>query len=379
MQFTRSLIAGLLLLTATSLPLRAQNLTLPPSGDNQKASVTQGIGPVRVTVDYSSPDVHAPDGTDRRGKIWGQLVPWGTTNLGIGTCTECPWRVGANENTTFTTTHDVLVQGQPLPAGRYGLHMIPQQDEWTVIFSRDADSWGSYHYDPANDALRVTAKPAASEYNEWLTFEFTDRRPDRATLAFKWEELQLPLTIEVPEIANVYLAEIRKELKGSAGFSSQNLLTAARFALRSGAPEEALSWATTAVRGNYVGAENFQTLSTLADAQEANGMKAEAAATRKQALNHRSAGPGDLHQYARTLLAQGKTAEALEVWQLNARRFKDEWPVHVGLARGYSAAGRYKEALKHAKLALAQAPDEMNRRSLETAIERLGRGEDFNR
>ena len=102
----------------------AQGLTLPPNGDNPQAVVSQAIGPVRVTIDYSSPRV-VRGKNDRRGKIWGEVVPYGMSDLGFNGCTSCPWRAGANENTTFTVTHDVKIQGQTLPAGTYGLHMIP--------------------------------------------------------------------------------------------------------------------------------------------------------------------------------------------------------------------------------------------------------------
>ncbi|HVR43714.1 MAG TPA: DUF2911 domain-containing protein [Thermoanaerobaculia bacterium] len=372
-----------LLLTLSAMLLSAsvlaQGITLPPSGDNQKASVSQHIGPVVVTIDYSSPDVHAPNGADRRGKIWGGLVPYGMVSLGIGTCgDQCPWRVGANENTVLSVTHDVLVEGRPLPAGRYGVHMIAQEGDWTLILSRDADSWGSYYYDAANDALRVPVTPAKSEYHEWLTWEFTDRRPDRATVALQWEDLQIPFTIAVPEIAEAYLGEIRKDLRGMAGFNWQNRIAAAQYALRVKSLDEALSWAQTAVDGTFVGRENFQTLSTLADAQEAKGMTEAAAATRRRALGHATATAGDLHQYARRLIGAGKGVEAVAVAQLAGRRFREEWPVNVTLARAYSAAGRYRDALRHAKRALGQAPDDMNRRSLQEAVAKLERGEDIN-
>src|SRR5205085_8851100 len=116
-------------------------LTLPPSGNNQKASVVQYIGPVRVAIEYSSPAVHGPDGKDRRGQIWGKLVPYGLTNQGFGNGKPTPWRAGANENTVFAVSHDVMVEGKPLPAGRYGLFMIPGQEEWTLIFSKNAKAW----------------------------------------------------------------------------------------------------------------------------------------------------------------------------------------------------------------------------------------------
>ncbi|HEY0155817.1 MAG TPA: DUF2911 domain-containing protein [Thermoanaerobaculia bacterium] len=373
-RFTTALGAVLLMVTSAG----AQGISTPPPGDNQKSSVTQYIGLVRVTIDYNSPDVHAPNGEDRRGKIWGQLVPWGAPDTAFGTCTECPWRAGANENTVFTVSHDVKVEGQPLPAGSYGLHMIPAQDEWTVIFSKNSASWGSFYYDPKEDALRVKVKPSKSDFHEWLTYEFIDRRPDKATVALKWEELQVPLTITVDNITDLHLAAIRNELRSSPGFTWQNWVQAAQYALQAKRPADALEFAEVAVNRQFVGQENFQTLSTLATAQEAAGKIEEAKATREKSLQHRTAGPVEIHQYARQLLTLGKKEEALRVWELNAKRYPGQWPVHVGLARGYSAVGRYKEALKHAKLALAQAPDDINKQSLTAAVAKLEQGKDMN-
>jgi len=365
-----SLVAGSALAQTT--------ITTPPNGDNQPSSVTQHIGLVEVKIDYSSPDVHAPDGTDRRGKIWGGLVPYGAPDDPFGTCTECPWRAGANQNTVFTVSHDVKIEGQPLPAGSYGLFMIPGTDEWTVAFSKNSTSWGSYFYDAKEDALRVKVKPSKAEYNEWLTYEFTDRRPDRATVALKWEELQVPITITVDDPTGLYLARIREELRNSPGFNWQNWLAAAQYALRAKRNEDALAFAEVATSRQFVAMENFQTLSTLAQAQEATGMTAESKVTRERALNHHTAGPLELHQYGRLLMSQGKKEEAVKVFELNAKRHPNAWPVHVGLARGYSAAGRYKDALKHAKLALAQAPDDPNRQILTDGIKKLEAGKDMN-
>jgi hypothetical protein len=374
----RTTLSAFALSALLAVNAAAQAISTPPSGDNQKSSVSQNIGLVEVKIDYSSPDVHAPDGTDRRGKIWGALVPWGTPDDPFGTCTECPWRAGANENTVFTVSHDVKVEGQPLAAGSYGLHMIPGADEWTVIFSKDSTSWGSYFYDAKNDALRVKVKPSKAEFNEWLTYEFTDRKPDAATVALKWEELQVPFTIAVSNATDLYMARIREELRNFQGFNWQNWMAAAQYAIRVNRPNDALEFADAAVNRQFIGVENFQTLSMLAQAQEAAGKSAESTATRDKALNHRTAGPLELHQYGRQLLGQAKKEAALKVFELNAKRHPNTWPVHVGLARGYSAVGRYKDALKHAKLALAQAPDDQNRKTLADGIKKLEEGKDMN-
>lgn len=356
----------------------AQSLTTPPNGDNQRAIVTQYVGLVRVTIDYHSPDVTGPQGESRRGKIWGQLVPFGLANLGYGSCTECPWRAGANEGTTFEVSHDVEIQGKPLPAGIYGVHMIPGENEWTIIFSKNAKAWGSFFYDPKDDALRVTTKPKASEYHEWLTYEFTDRQPDKATVALKWEELAIPFEITVPRIVDYYVLQMKEELEGAAGFVWQNLDAAANYALQNGRNVEALAWATRAVNDPFSGNANFTTLMTLSQAQEANGKSAEAAATAKQAIEHPAATANQIHQYGRQLIAKGKGEDALAAYKVSQKRFGEQWPVNVSMMRGYSAVGNYKEALKYAKKALAQAPDQANKDNLARLIERLEKGENVN-
>ena len=375
----RSFIASVALSTLIAGAALAQAISTPPSGDNQKSSVTQHIGPVEVTIEYNSPNVHAPNGDDRRGKIWGTLVPWGAPDDPFGTCTECPWRAGANENTVFSVSHDVKIQGQPLKAGSYGLFLIPaEQGDWTLILSNNSTSWGSFFYSAAEDALRVKVTPGKSDYNEWLTYEFTDRQPAQATVALKWEDLQVPWTIQVDNVTDLYLTRIREELRSYPGFNSENWVNAAQYALQTKRPNDAVEFADAAVNRTFIGEENFQTLNTLATAQEAAGKSAESKATRERAMNHPSATVIDLHQYGRQLLGQGKKEEALRIWELNAKKNPNVWPVHVGLARGYSAAGRYKEALKHAKLALAQAPDEVNKKNLAAGITKLEAGKDMN-
>jgi tetratricopeptide (TPR) repeat protein len=328
----------------------AQTLTLPPDGGNQRAEVSQQIGLVRASIEYSSPDVHGPNGEDRRGKIWGGLVPYGIHDLGFNNA-KGPWRAGANENTVFTVSHDVTIEGKPLKAGRYGLHMLAGENEFTIIFSNNSTSWGSFSYKEAEDALRVTVKPEKAPYREWLTYDFVDRQPDRATVALLWEELRIPFTIAVPDMPALYIENMRRELRNAQGFQSQGWQAAAQYCLQNNRNlEEALTWAENAISQPGIGQANFSTLSTKAQILERLKKTTEATAVMAQAMDHPSAQPIEIHQYGRRLLAEGKAKEALAVFQKNAARFKDAWPVHVGLARGYSAIGDYKTALKHAAI-----------------------------
>jgi hypothetical protein len=364
---------------ALSAAAGAQLVPGPPSGDNQKASVSQWIGPVEIDVIYHSPNVHGPDGSDRRGKIWGDgnLVPWGMSEQAFGTCGKnCPWRAGANENTVVRVSHDVLIEGQPLAAGSYGLHMLPGESEWTVIFSKNATSWGSFFYDPAEDALRVSVKPRKNEYREWLTYEFTDRETDHARLELQWEDLALPIEIRVDKIDEIYFTRLANLLRDSPGFDWQAWTQGARFCLqRKMHLDVAERWARYAIGATFVGRDNFETRSTLAQVLVAEGRGSEAKAEMEKALADPAASAGDLHQYGRLLLGMGEKEEALRIFQLNAERHPGVWPVEGGLMRGYAAVGDAKQALEHARKALAQAPDTLNRQFLERAIARLEKGD----
>jgi hypothetical protein len=362
-----------LVLLCLSATANAQ-LTMPPDGDNQRSTVTQQIGPVSVRVEYSSPRVvHGKE--DRRGQIWGKLVPWGLSDLGFNDCTHCPWRAGANENTVFTVDHDVKVQGQPLPAGRYGVHMIPSEKEWTVIFSKDSTSWGSFSYDPKEDALRVTTRAEKAPYREWLSYEFPTREPAHATLALEWEELRVPLDITVEDAPALWAQSMRRELRDMKGFYAENWRNAAEYCVTNKvALGDALAWAKKAVSAPFIGQETFRSLMTLSRAEAANGHAADSDKAFQRAIAHQTANALEIHMLGRKLLTDGKKEEAMKVFAANAKRFPNQWPVHVGLLRGYAALGKQKEALTEARLALPQAPDNLNRESLQKMIHSLESG-----
>ena len=362
------LLAACALLSLASVAA-AKDITLPPSGDNQYSKVTQGIGLVRVSIEYNSPNVHAPDGRDRAGHIWGELVPYGLYDLSYNNCTKCPWRGGANENTVFTTSHPVKIEGQALPAGSYGLFFIAGKDEWTVIFSKNYKSWGAFWYDPAEDQLRVQVKPAECDYHEWLTYEFTDREKDHATVALQWEKLQVPFRNTVDDMPGVYVANLKQEFRNAQAFKWQTFREAAIFCLVNKTHlDDGLAWAQEAVSRPGTGVENIQTLSVLAELQLATGQTAEGQKTLDKALAARDANPVDIHQIARFQQNSGDPELAKKIFLANAKKFPNQWPVNVGLARYHAMSGDNKQAVTYAKKALAQAPDEGNKKNLEGLI-----------
>jgi tetratricopeptide (TPR) repeat protein len=337
----------------------AQGLTLPPSGDNQKASVIQNIGPVTVTINYSSPNVHAPNGTDRKGHIWGELVHYGFIDQGFGPAKAAPWRAGSNENTTITFSHDVKIGGKDLKAGTYGLFLDVEKDGlWTWIFSNNSKSWGSYYYNQGEDALRIQAAPQDAAYTEFLTYGFDDREANAAVAYLQWENKKIPFKIEVPNVNDLYVGIIRNELRGNVGFDYKNIMAAAQFCARNKINlEEALVWADAAINPP-LGTEEFGSLQTKAMVLRAMNKNDEAETVMAKAINHPTASVQGIHQYARTLLSEGKKEKALEVFKLNRQRHpEDTFTTYVGLARGFTAVGDTKNAIKNWETAIKNIPE----------------------
>jgi hypothetical protein len=186
---TLGLVLTLALLMALPSVALAQGNRIPAS---LRATVTQKLGTDAViTIDFGRPGV-------KGRKIWGGLVPYGM-NPGnqYSKNKPYPWRAGANENTTIEFNKNVLIEGKPLPAGKYGIHMIPGEKEWIVIFSKKNDDWGSFGYTQDNDALRVTVIPVKAPHQEWLTFGFDDLAGTSATAYLHWEQLKVPFKIEL--------------------------------------------------------------------------------------------------------------------------------------------------------------------------------------
>jgi len=195
----------------------------------------------------------------------------------------------------------------------------------------------------------------------------------------KWENLQVPWTISVDNVTELYMEAIRNDLRNDAGFTYMGYNAAALYALGEEANlEEALTWAQAAVSLPFIGQENFTTLTTLAQLQEANGMTAEAEATLDTAIHHPATTVFELHQLGRQMIGQGKPEEAMEIFEYNAETHPDTWPINVGMARGLSALGRYDEAVVYCEKAIEKAPDDLNRNNLQNLLEQLKEGKDIN-
>ncbi len=189
--------AGLIGLSVIAFLLLTQPSTTCAQGNEVRPSLQAGVMQrlgtnTDITIQYGRPGV-------KGRKIWGGLVPYGMApgNEYSGG-KPYPWRAGADENTTIELSKDVLIEGKKLAAGKYGIHMIPSEKEWIVVFSKNNSSWGSYSYDPKDDALRVSVTPVETPHMEWLTYGFDDLKGTSATAFLHWEGLKVPFKIELP-------------------------------------------------------------------------------------------------------------------------------------------------------------------------------------
>lgn len=342
--------------------MHAQSITLPPSGDNQKSSITQWMGLTSVTITYNSPNVTGPTGEDRKGHIWGEIVHYGFIDQGFGTSKAAPWRAGANENTTITFTNDVKVEGKELKAGTYGLFLdVEKEGPWYWIFSSASTNWGSYFYNPKEDVLRVPTLPVEAAYTEYLTFGFEDRELNSATAFLQWENKRIPFKIEVPNAIQLYVDKIRGDLQGNRmGFTYHPWVEAVQFCVQHNTNlEEALRWADVAIYEQWIGRENFITLQAKAQVLQALNRTSESDEYMQRAIKHPTASVQDIHVFARNLLRAGNTQKAMEIFQYNRKTHpEDKFTTYVGLARGYTALGDKKNAIKNWEIAIKNLPED---------------------
>ena len=360
----------LLLLLLTCFPFQSarsqvhSELAMPPNGNNERAEVSQWIGLVKISIDYHAPNVHGGGGADRTGHIWGELISYGFPDPGFGPSHAAPWRVGANETTTITLSHDVKVGGKDLKAGTYGLFLdVEKSGPWTWIFSRAAKGWGSFQYDPKDDVLRVAVDPVDAPYTEFMTFDFDERRPASTIAYLQWEKKRIPFKIEVPDINQLYVDQLREDLLSWPGFNYQNWQNAAQFCADNKINlEEALVWADKAIhepfRGATIGVEDFSTLSTKAAVLDAMGRTSEADAVMDKALALPDITMFNMHFYGVGLLRASRTDRALKIFRLNEQRHSEEkfW-TYLDLARAYTALGDKPNAIKNWEIAIANVPE----------------------
>lgn len=344
--------AILLLLLALNLNMGFCQITMPAAGGNKKASVSEWIGITEVKIEYNRPGVKG-----REGKIWGSLVHYGFKDLNYGTSKAAPWRAGANENTTIEFSTDVTVEGKPLPAGKYGFFVAMGPERATLVFSKFNTAWGSFYYDPKDDALRVEVPVLKLEENvEWLKYEFDDQTESSAEISLKWEKVKIPFIVAV-DLPELQVESFRKEFNSGNFYRYwQNMQTAANYCLVNNINlEEGLSWAERSIN-TFFGESNFLTLSTYAGLLEVLNRKHEADSVMSKALPMGT--PLQLLMYGSNLNKMKKHEEAFKIFKINYDKNPRDPYSCLGMMMGHYFLANKKEAIRFGEKGMDVATDE---------------------
>jgi tetratricopeptide (TPR) repeat protein len=349
MNFCRNLYYVLFILAVFAFfpkeTLSQPQLTVPQL--SQKASVTQTIGLTDISIDYHRPLV-------KGRKIWGELVPYNEV-----------WRAGANENTTISFSDNVKINGMDLPAGKYGLHMIPTENEWTIIFSKDNAAWGSFFYNADHDALRIKVKPQTADFAEALAYSFTDPTANSVEVNLHWQKLNVSFKVDV-DVKNVVLASIRKELTGLAGFYWQPFNQAAAYCLQNDINlDEGMKWADKSISIS----KTFSNLRVKAGLLNKLGKTEEASKLIDDAW--KVATENEINLLGYQYLNVQKYDKAIETFKMNIEKHPDSWNVYDSLAEAYAKSGNKELALKNYEKALKMTNDQAQKDRISKTIQSL--------
>lgn len=288
------------------------SLELPRVSPKENRGIT--IGYTKIGFEYSSVAV-------RDRQIWGGLVPYGQV-----------WRTGANENTVFSVSDDVLINGERLPVGTYGIHTIPGEDSWTLIFSNFSNAWGSYFYDESEDQLRVEVIPEEmnSTY-EWMKFSFENYTDTSVDMSLKWAGLKVPFTVTIPK--EITFSHIEDQFRTLPAFSWQGFFQGAQYTLNNEYEmEKGLQWIERAI------------------AQERS--------------------PQTLSVKGRLLAKTGAIKQAEELAEMVVSDFEDEWQAFTAAAEIHRETGNHDKAVDLYVKAESMAPDQV-KAQIRQAIEAL--------
>ena len=365
-----ALAAAIILLSSTTVVAQEMSeLSTPPNGDNEHATVSQWIGPVKISIDYHSPKVHNPDDNDRTGHIWGELVHYGFADEGFGPTKGAPWRAGANESTSITFSNDVKVEGKDLKAGTYALFLdVEKTGPWNWVFSNHL-GWGSFQYDPQDDALRVPVTPEDAPFTEFLTYGFDDRRPDSAVAYLQWEKKRIPFKIEVPECKQALCSEDapgppvmgRVQLPGLAKCGAILCRQQDQFGGSVTVGRQGDRWAVPG--GHHCPRRFFHAF------HKSGGVGSDGTRIGRRCLDSEgTALPGadaySVYAYGMGLLRRDKKDRAMKIFVFNQQHHpQDKFWTSLGLARGYTAVGDKKNAIANWEVVLRNVPSNLSNRT----------------
>lgn len=162
-----------------------------------RQSVEQQFSMSKISLDYGRPAV-------KGRKVFGELVPFGQV-----------WRAGANSATKITFEQSIDFGGKVVPAGTYGVFVIPQEKEWKIILNKDANQWGAYSYDERLNIIDITVPTQKlTEAQEVFEIALNPKDENNVDMVFKWDLTKVMVSLKTANPATVIkIVDKLKEIK----------------------------------------------------------------------------------------------------------------------------------------------------------------------
>lgn len=256
----KSILLSFVLLVQTALLAQIQ---VPPASPTFEVKGTIGLTEVHLV--YSRPSA--------RGRVVaGDLIPYGEV-----------WRTGANASTKISFSTDVVIEGHKVPAGQYALYTIFNEQEATVILSKNLELWGSIGYSADDDQLRfnVPVKHPTSSY-ETLTMSFSDFTMNSANFNIKWDHTKVMFSI-VSQVDELVMSQIKQQVIDNAPTNPGVYFQAAGYYFDTQKNDRmALEWVDKAIAGNEQ--KQYWVVHLKAKIQARLGEKSAAKATAESSI-----------------------------------------------------------------------------------------------
>lgn len=343
------------------MALFAQFHTLKIPQASPRVEESQKLGVTKITINYSSPALRGRD-------VWNDVIPQKGNPIA--------WRAGANMATTIAFTTDVKIEGQSLKAGKYGLHIIPDNDTYTLLFAHNYDQWGSYYLDQEKDiSLKVTVAPVSCSKSEQLDFEFLNRTENSLVVGLEWGEKRIPFTVEV-DLNKTVVESFRSELRGINTYHWQAWNDAANWCLNHDTNlVEALEWVNRSINGGYGGFaadKNITNLTTKIKLLKSLNKTDEVKGSIREAMNL-DVTVYEANGFIRFLLQNEYFNDALAYSELSLKTYPNTWFLERNKGISKYFLKNKKAALKDLKKALKTTPEGFQSR-LSKVIEEVEQG-----
>ncbi|MBD1207638.1 MAG: DUF2911 domain-containing protein [Ignavibacteria bacterium] len=341
------------LFSSSAFAQHPQSVTLPdiltfPQA-SQRSQISQRIGITDITISY-----HSPAAKGRT--IWGGVVPLGKV-----------WRAGANANTTIAFAHDVKINGNNLPKGIYGFHLLPQEKDWVLIFSKDYQSWGSEFYSADSDALRVSVTPENAENREYLAFDFLERSENTTTIMLHWGTKRCIFKVDVDTKA-IVAENIRKEMRSDVFWNGEETFKAASYFVNNNIADKNVdTWLQQSMRMS--GGAKFKHLALRSQLLKQSGNTQKADSVMNASV--KKADDNEVAQYAGDLVfLYQKYDDAIAMLNASLKLRPDSWYTLFAMGRLSEEVKRFDDARTYFKQSQAKAPAE-NKGMIAKALERI--------